>query len=123
MAQTTSGIVQGELVKRRGIGHWQVAFIAIICIAITACEYVFAYQNVAYGIVIALALAIGIYLMLSVLHLDDRITSCGESLALIPLYILFTSSLPWFFINQQFLLPAVYSAILALNQAELVSTT
>jgi hypothetical protein len=83
-------------------------------VTIAVCEYVFAYQNVAWGIVIALALAIGIYLMLSILHLDQRITNCGESLALIPLYILFTSSLPWFFINQQYLLPAVYSCILGL---------
>ena len=105
---------QGELVERRGIRPWQVAFIATICVAIAACEYVFAYQNVAYGIVIALALAIVIYLMLSVFHLDERITNCGESLALIPLYILFTSSLPWFFINQQYLLPAVYSCVLGL---------
>ena len=81
---------------------------------ITLCEYIFAYHNVAYGIVIALGLAILIYVMLSLLHLDQRITNCGESLALIPLYILFTSSLPWFFVNQQYLLPAVYSCILGL---------
>jgi len=91
-----------------------VAFIVLIGLAIAACEYVFAYQNVAYGIIIALALAIVIYLMLSILHLDERIANCGESLALIPLYILFTSSLPWFFINQQYLLPAVYSCIFGL---------
>jgi len=114
LAQTTGEIVQDELVERRGITRWQTVFIAIICVTIAACEYVFAYQNVAYGIVIALALAILIYFMLSVLRLDRRIASCGESLALIPLYILFTSSLPWFFINQQYLLPAVYSCILGL---------
>lgn len=83
-------------------------------VAITACEYVFAYHNVAYGIVIALVLAIIIYLMLSIFHFDQGITNCGESLALIPLYILFTASLPWFFINQQYLLPAVYSCVLGL---------
>ena len=89
-------------------------FIAGIGVLIAICEWVFAYQNVAYGIVIALGLAILIYIILSTLHLEPRITSCGESLALIPLYILFTSSLPWFFINQQYLLPAVYSVILGL---------
>ena len=114
LIQTRGEIVQGELVERRGFSPWQAAFVAIICVAIAACEYVFAYQNVAYGIVIALALTILIYLMLSILHLDGRITNCGESLALIPLYILFTSSLPWFFINQQYLLPAVYSCVLGL---------
>ena len=97
-----------------GLSPRQALFIAAIGITITACEYVFAYQNVAYGIVIALCLAILIYVTLSIFHFDTRIISCGESLALIPLYILFTSSLPWFFINQQFLLPAVYSCILGL---------
>jgi len=114
LAQTTSRIAQGELLERKELTHWQAMLIIAIVIAIAACEYVFAYQNVAWGIVIALALAIGIYLMLSILRLDQRITNCGESLALIPLYILFTSSLPWFFINQQYLLPAVYSCILGL---------
>jgi len=94
--------------------RWQVAFLAAIGITITACEYIFAYQNVAYGIVTALGLVIVIYLLLSIFHLDQRITNCVESLTLLPLYILFTSSLPWFFINQQYLLPAVYSCILAL---------
>ena len=112
--RTAGEVAQGELVERRGITPRQAVFIAIICVAITACEYVFAYQNVAWGIVIALALVGLIYFMLSVFRFDLRIASCSESLILIPLYILFTSSLPWFFINQQYLLPAVYSCILGL---------
>jgi membrane protease YdiL (CAAX protease family) len=91
-----------------------VLFIVGIVVSIAICEWVFAYQNVAYGIIIALGLVILIYIMLSTLHLNQRIINCGESLALLPLYILFTASLPWFFINQQYLLPAVYSVILAL---------
>ncbi len=114
MAQSTGEIARFGMINRRGINLWQVMFIVAIGLAIAACEYVFAYQNVAYGIAIALALAIAIYLILSIFHLDQRITDCGESLALIPLYILFTSSLPWFFINQQYLLPAVYSTIIGL---------
>jgi membrane protease YdiL (CAAX protease family) len=97
-----------------GFNPGQAMFIAIIAMTITVCEYIFAYQNVAYGIVIALALVIVINITVSVLHLDRRIETCAESLALIPLYILFTSSLPWFFINQQYLLPVVYSCILGL---------
>ncbi|MFH1775310.1 MAG: type II CAAX endopeptidase family protein [Chloroflexota bacterium] len=97
-----------------GFGYSQVAFLVIIMMAITVCEYVFAYQDVAYGIMIALGLTLAIYVILSVLRLDQRIVDCAESLTLIPLYILFTSSLPWFFFNQQYLLPAVYSCILAL---------
>jgi membrane protease YdiL (CAAX protease family) len=94
--------------------RWQAWFIVAIGVAITACEYVFAYQNVAYGIGIALALALAIYFLLSAVRFDENIANCAESLVLIPLYILFTSSLPWFFINQQYLMPAVYSCILLL---------
>lgn len=103
-----------EPIERKRPGPWSVLFIAGIIVAIVACEYIFAYYNVAYGIVIALVLAMLIYFVLSVSRFDRGITDCGESLALIPLYILFTASLPWFFINQQYLLPAVYSCILGL---------
>lgn len=115
MIQSTRGTARSEWVERRRLRSWQVLFIAGIVVAITAGEYIFAYQNVAYGIVIALALTIVIYLMLSIFHFDQGITNCGESLALIPLYILFTASLPWFFISQQYLLPAVYSCVLGLS--------
>ena len=94
--------------------RWQTWFIVVIGVAIAACEYIFAYQNVAYGIGIALALAMLIYFLLSALRFNQNIANCAESLALIPLYILFTSSLPWFFISQQYLMPAVYSCILLL---------
>ncbi len=114
LTQAGEGIIQGELVDRKSLGPWQASFIVIICIAITACEYVFAYQNVAYGIIIALGLTILIQSMVSFLRLNHKIVTCAESMVLIPLYILFTSSLPWFFINQQYLLPAVYSCILGL---------
>jgi len=113
-ARVAPGIAPGKLIEGRSISFWQAIFIITICILIAACEYVFAYQNVAWGIIIALTLALLIYFALSVLRFDQKITNCGESLALIPLYILFTSSLPWFFINQQYLLPAVYSCILGL---------
>jgi len=97
-----------------GAGWWQWLFISAIFAAIAITEWIFAYQDVAYGIGLALFLAIGIYFVVSVTRLSQPITDCAESLALIPLYIMFTSSLPWFFINQQYLLPAVYSVILAL---------
>lgn len=96
------------------VGRWQWLFILAVLAAITATEWIFAYKDVTYGIGLALLVAIGIYLVVSVSRLSQPIINCAESLALIPLYILFTSSLPWFFINQQYLLPAVYSTILAL---------
>ncbi len=96
------------------VGKWQWLFILAIVLAIATTEWVFTYKDVAYGIGLALFLAIGIYSVTSVARLSQPITNCADSLALIPLYILFTSSLPWFFINQQYLLPAVYTIILAL---------
>jgi membrane protease YdiL (CAAX protease family) len=88
--------------------------ITAICLGITFCEWVFAYQDVAYGIILALFLALTIYMVIPITKMGPAFTDCAESLVLIPLYILFTSSLPWFFLSQEFLLPAVYSAVLAL---------
>jgi len=91
-------------------------FIFTIIACITIAEYVFAYMDVSYGILLALLITLAIYIVVSVTikKVSPSLVNCAESLALIPLYILFTSSLPWFFIVQQFLLPAVYSTILAL---------
>ncbi len=108
---------KGELTEQPVIvraSRWQWLFILAILAAITVTEWVFAYKDVAYGIVLALFLAIAIYLTISVFRLSQPVTNSAESLVLLPLYILFTSSLPWFFISQQYLLPAVYSIILAL---------
>jgi len=88
--------------------------VAAICLGITFCEWVFAYQDVAYGIILALFLALIIYMVIPIAKMGRAFTDCAESLVLLPLYILFTSSLPWFFLSQEWLLPAVYSAVLAL---------
>lgn len=88
--------------------------IAVICLGITFCEWVFAYQDVEYGIILALFMSLIIYMVIPIAKMGKAFTDCAESLVLIPLYILFTSSLPWFFLGQELLIPAVYSAILAL---------
>ena len=88
--------------------------IVAICMGITLCEWVFVYQDVTYGIILALSAAILIYMLIPIVKMGQPFNDCAESLVLIPLYILLTSSLPWFFLTQEFLLPAVYSAILAL---------
>ncbi len=111
---TTEEKLSRRLEVSAGVTQWQRLFILAILAAITITEWIFAYQNVAYGIGLALFLAIAIYIAISVTRLSQPIVNCAESLALIPLYILFTSSLPWFFINQQYLLPAVYSCIMGL---------
>ncbi|MBE9593811.1 MAG: hypothetical protein IMF19_10065, partial [Proteobacteria bacterium] len=89
-------------------------FIVLIFVGIVVTEWVFAYENVGYGIMLALFMVLAIYTIVSVTQLDRNFSDSAESLALLPLYILFTSSLPWFFIDQQFLIPAVYSIIIAL---------
>ncbi|MTI83724.1 MAG: CPBP family intramembrane metalloprotease [Firmicutes bacterium] len=89
-------------------------FILTILMAITACEWIFAFRDVALGIVLSLFLAILIYLIISVFKVDQDHINASESLTLIPLYILFTSSLPWFFLATEVRLPAVYSIIIAL---------
>ncbi|HEY77666.1 MAG TPA: CPBP family intramembrane metalloprotease [Dehalococcoidia bacterium] len=88
--------------------------IAAICLGITVCEWLFAYQDPRLGITLALFLALVIYLVTPIVKLGQPFTDAAESLVLIPLYILFTSSLPWFFLSQALLLPAVYSAVIAL---------
>jgi hypothetical protein len=93
---------------------YPVLLIAAICLGIAFCEWVFAYRDVAYGIILALFLALIIYMVIPIVRLGPAFTDSAESLVLLPLYILFTSSLPWFFLSQALLLPAVYSAVLAL---------
>jgi membrane protease YdiL (CAAX protease family) len=88
--------------------------ITAICLSIAFCEWVFAYQDPRYGIVLALFLALVIYLLVPIIRMGPLFKDAAESLALIPLYILFTSSLPWFFLSQTLLLPAVYAAVIAL---------
>ncbi|MCZ7396194.1 MAG: type II CAAX endopeptidase family protein [Candidatus Methanoperedens sp.] len=89
-------------------------FILLIFIAIIVSEYIFAFKDVSYGIVLSLFITIAIYVTISVTRMEGDFVNSAESLALIPIYVLFTASLPWFFISQQYLLPAVYSLILAL---------
>ncbi len=88
--------------------------IAAICAAIAVSEWVFAYRDPALGIILALVLSLAIYIVLPLTGLGKTFTDCAEALALIPLYILFTSSLPWFLLNQDLILPAVYLAVIAI---------
>lgn len=88
--------------------------IASIMAAIAVCEYIFAYRDVAYGIGLSLALTILLCAFLALRTSEDGVTASVETLTMVPLYILFTSSLPWFFLSQDYLLPAVYTCILGL---------
>jgi hypothetical protein len=107
-SEQAPGVGAGRRLIRPGL------LIVGIMAAIAGCEYIFAYENVAYGIIASLTLVVLLYLFLTFRKLDDRLESSIESITLLPLYILFTSSLPWFFIHQVYLVPAVYSCVLGL---------
>ncbi len=92
--------------------NWKFVILGILA-TITLLEYVFVYLSPGYGMVLSLFIVILIYIMIS-LPKDTTGTEAVESLALIPLYVLFTSSLPWFFLHQAYLLPAMYSVVLAI---------
>lgn len=89
-------------------------FIIAIFAGIAFSQYIFVYSNISYGIVLSLLITLVIYILISIIKIPDQLARAAESLALIPLYVLFTSSLPWFFVEQRFLLPMVYSLILGL---------
>ena len=93
---------------------WERLLILSIVIAIAITEYIFAYWDVRIGIVLALFTALGIYFVISLKDMSVQVVNSAESLALVPIYILFTSSLPWFFLNQAYLLPCVYAAIMGI---------
>lgn len=111
----TSLLVKFVKLKKIELNDFQATwFIIDIFVAIVIAEYIFTYLNAGEGILLCLGLTILIYVIISGIDMKQGFIHSAESLALIPLYVLFTSSLPWFFINQQFLMPAVYSIILAL---------
>lgn len=98
----------------RSSSKWDWLLILGIFIAISLTEYVFAYLDVRIGIVMALFTALAIYFVISVKEMRAQVVDSAECLALVPIYILLTSSLPWFFIHQAYLLPAVYATIIGL---------
>lgn len=85
-----------------------------LVLAMAGAEYIFAYQDVGYGILLCLALVIATYVLTTIVPLSDAISRSASSLMLAPTYILLTASLPWFIVNQAYLLPGVYSVILGL---------
>ena len=89
-------------------------FIIFIFLAIIGTQYIYVYDDVGIGIILTLFVVIFIYIAISVIKMSRNFIESAEALALVPLYVMFTSSLPWFFIDQTFLMPAVYSIVLAL---------
>jgi membrane protease YdiL (CAAX protease family) len=91
-----------------------ILFLIFIFAAIVLFQYIFTFSNVGHGILLSLLLTLIVYVLISVVRMKSELIRSAESLSLIPLYVLFTSSMPWFFVEQQLLLPMVYSLILGL---------
>lgn len=87
-------------------------FIYGVILNISVCMYVFMNQDQSYGLVLALLLIIAIDIMLAIWAFDRNIEKCVEKLSLIPLCLIFTSSLPWFYISPSFHVPGKYTAVL-----------
>ncbi len=84
------------------------------CLAIAGCEWVFSFHDVSWGVALALLLALAMSGYVSLAEPGRAAVDGIDALALLPLYILFTSSLPWFFLDRDLLLPAVYLVIIIL---------
>lgn len=112
MRSWTSGALRNAL--RLGTPARDGAGLLVIVFLIGVVEYVFAYWNVAYGIGLALLLALSLAVFSAVAPISPGLVRCVDSLNLLPLYVLLTSSLPWFFLDQQLILPAVYYCIILL---------
>jgi len=77
-------------------------------------EYLFVYVSAVLGIILALACAMAIYAVTSLVNLKTEVSEALETMALLFIYVLMVSSLPWFFFGQGFLIPAVYSVVLGI---------
>jgi len=85
-----------------------------VAVLLIATEYVFVYVSESWGILLSLASALAIYGLMSVLELSQDLIEVLEDFTLLFLYIMLVSSLPWFFLRQDLLVPAAYSVVLAL---------
>jgi membrane protease YdiL (CAAX protease family) len=83
--------------------------------AIFVAEYSFVYGHPGFSALLALGLAVGLLLAAALAPVRPALARTLESLALVPLYILFSASMPWFFLDHQLLVPAVYSLVIAIS--------
>lgn len=86
--------------------------LAIVLVFIT--ENVLVYVSAALGILLILVSTVVVYALISVLKMSENTAVAIENISILLIYILLVSALPWFFLRQEFLVPAVYSLVLAL---------
>lgn len=98
--------------KGGGAGSYPSLCIAPVVLSLFVVHYVHTYVDATAGILSSLVCCLAIYSSIPFLRPD--ISEAVEALGLLFLYTLLISSLPWFFFRQEFLIPAVYSVVLAL---------
>jgi uncharacterized protein len=101
------------LSRPKWMGDARIVMLAALA-AIGVVETVFVYGSAAISAILSLALAVGFAGAAAVVPMRAPLARCLEALALVPLYILLTASLPWFFLDRQLWLPVIYALVLAL---------
>jgi hypothetical protein len=96
------------------INKKELVLISLTIINIAVVELFFASYLAAYGIISALASITIFYLIISIAKLGHFTVEFVETTCLLLTYVLLVSSLPWFFIRQDMLLPAVYLVLIVL---------
>jgi len=66
------------------------------------------------GILLALVSALAAHTLLPFLNVSESLAEAVKDISLLFIYMLLSSTLPWFFLRQDLLVPAVYSLVLAL---------
>jgi len=89
------------------------SILSVISLIFTV-EYIFVYVSAVLGIILSLACAMAIYAVTSLINLKREVSEALETTALLFIYVLMVSSLPWFFFGQELLIPAVYSVVLGI---------
>lgn len=77
-------------------------------------EYFLVYVSEALGILSALASALIIYGLISILNVSDAVSNALEDISILLIYIMLMAGLPWFYLSQSLLVPGVYSLVMAL---------
>lgn len=83
-------------------------------VAIGFVQWFFAYRDVAQAVAFALFLVVALYIVASLRWIAPPLSDSLEVVSLSLIYTLLTAALPWFFLSQELLLPAVYSLVLLL---------
>jgi len=88
--------------------------IAAVSVLLFVIEYLLVYVSGAIGVLAALASALILYALISVLDVSESLANALEDISILLIYIMLMAGLPWFYLSQSLLIPAVYSLVLAL---------